>query len=128
MSFDDLLTRVQQQEITEHLVDDLGLGDIQSRYGEVPALIEGLLDAGAVGSTSRTPCTRGQAAAQLALCCCASQPGGRLLTAADAAACMINARTDLFSWARTPPIVWTEDHPCPGRPPPAPIRCSRRYN
>ncbi|MFV8048010.1 isocitrate lyase/PEP mutase family protein [Mycobacterium sp. 48b] len=94
MSFDDLLTRVRQ--ITD-AVDVPVSVDIESGYGERPErLIEGLLDAGAVGlnieDTVHKEDKRLRSSAEHA------QLVGQLRAAADAAGVhvVINARTDLF--------------------------------
>ncbi|MGV0743975.1 isocitrate lyase/PEP mutase family protein [Mycolicibacterium sp. XJ870] len=94
MSFEDLLTRVRQ--ITAAVEVPVSV-DIESGYGEQPArLIEGLLDAGAVGFNLEDT---------------VHKDGGRLRTSAEHAALVgelraasdaagvhvvINARTDLF--------------------------------
>jgi len=55
MTFDDVVTRVAQ--ITAAVDVPISV-DIESGYAEAPArLIDGLLSVGAVGLTSRTPCT-----------------------------------------------------------------------
>ena len=94
MTFDDLLTRVRQ--IT-YAVDFPVSVDIESGYGEAPdRLIEGLLDAGAVGlnieDTVHSEGGRLRSASEHA------ELVGALRAAADAAGVhvVINARTDLF--------------------------------
>ncbi len=94
MTFDDLLTRVSQ--ITA-AVDVPVSVDIESGYGEAPErLIEGLLDAGAVGlnieDTVHSEGGRLRSASEHA------ELVGALRAAADAAGVhvVINARTDLF--------------------------------
>jgi 2-methylisocitrate lyase-like PEP mutase family enzyme len=94
MSFDDVLTRVK--EITS-AVDVPVSVDIESGYGEAPTrLIEGLLDAGAVGlnieDTVHSEGGRLRSSSEHA------ELVGALRKAADAAGVhvVINARTDLF--------------------------------
>ena len=94
MTFDDVLTRVKQ--ITA-AVDVPVSVDIESGYGESPTrLIEGLLDAGAVGlnieDTVHSEGGRLRSASEHA------ELVGALRTAADAAGVhvVVNARTDLF--------------------------------
>jgi 2-methylisocitrate lyase-like PEP mutase family enzyme len=94
MTFDDVLTRVKQ--ITA-AVDAPVSVDIESGYGEAPTrLIEGLLDAGAVGlnieDTVHSEGGRLRSATEHA------ELVGALRAAADAAGVhvVVNARTDLF--------------------------------
>jgi 2-methylisocitrate lyase-like PEP mutase family enzyme len=94
MTFDELLTRVVQ--ITD-AVDAPVSVDIESGYGEAPTrLIDGLLDAGAVGlnieDTVHSECGRLRSSAEHA------ELVGALRAAADASGVhvVVNARTDLF--------------------------------
>ena len=94
MTFDDVLTRVKQ--ITAAVDAPISV-DIESGYGETPTrLIEGLLDAGAVGlnieDTVHSEGGRLRSATEHA------ELVGALRTAADAAGVhvVVNARTDLF--------------------------------
>jgi len=94
MTFDDVLTRVKQ--ITAAVDAPISV-DIESGYGETPTrLIEGLLDAGAVGlnieDTVHSEGGRLRSASEHA------ELVGALRTAADAAGVhvVVNARTDLF--------------------------------
>jgi len=94
MTFDDVLTRVKQ--ITAAVDAPISV-DIESGYGESPTrLIEGLLDAGAVGlnieDTVHSEGGRLRSASEHA------ELVGALRTAADAAGVhvVVNARTDLF--------------------------------
>ena len=94
MTFDELLTRVVQ--ITD-AVDAPVSVDIESGYGESPSrLIDGLLDAGAVGlnieDTVHSEGGRLRSSAEHA------ELGGALRAAADASEVhvVLNARTDLF--------------------------------
>ena len=94
MTFDDVLTRVKQ--ITAAVDVPISV-DIESGYGEAPTrLIEGLLDAGAVGlnieDTVHSEGGRLRSASEHA------ELVGALRTAADAAGVhvVVNARTDLF--------------------------------
>ena len=94
MTFDDVLTRVKQ--ITAAVDVPISV-DIESGYGETPTrLIEGLLDAGAVGlnieDTVHSEGGRLRSATEHA------ELVGALRTAADAAGVhvVVNARTDLF--------------------------------
>jgi 2-methylisocitrate lyase-like PEP mutase family enzyme len=94
MTFDDVLTRVKQ--ITAAVDAPISV-DIESGYGEAPTrLIEGLLDAGAVGlnieDTVHSEGGRLRSASEHA------ELVGALRAAADAAGVhvVINARTDLF--------------------------------
>ena len=94
MTFDDVLTRVKQ--ITAAVDAPISV-DIESGYGETPTrLIEGLLDAGAVGlnieDTVPSEGGRLRSASEHA------ELVGALRTAADAAGVhvVVNARTDLF--------------------------------
>jgi 2-methylisocitrate lyase-like PEP mutase family enzyme len=94
MTFDELLTRVVQ--ITD-AVDAPVSVDIESGYGESPTrLIDGLLDAGAVGlnieDTVHSECGRLRSSAEHA------ELVGALRAAADASGVhvVVNARTDLF--------------------------------
>jgi 2-methylisocitrate lyase-like PEP mutase family enzyme len=94
MTFDDVLTRVKQ--ITAAVDAPISV-DIESGYGEVPTrLIEGLLDAGAVGlnieDTVHSEGGRLRSASEHAEFVAA------LRAAADAAGVhvVVNARTDLF--------------------------------
>jgi 2-methylisocitrate lyase-like PEP mutase family enzyme len=94
MTFDDVLTRVKQITAT---VDAPISVDIESGYGQAPTrLIEGLLDAGAVGlnieDTVHSEGGRLRSASEHA------ELVGALRAAADAAGVhvVVNARTDLF--------------------------------
>ena len=94
MTFDDVLTRVKQ--ITAAVDAPISV-DIESGYGEAPnRLIEGLLDAGAVGlnieDTVHSEGGRLRSASEHA------ELVGALRAAADAAGVhvVVNARTDLF--------------------------------
>jgi 2-methylisocitrate lyase-like PEP mutase family enzyme len=94
MTFDDVLTRVKQ--ITAAVDAPISV-DIESGYGEAPSrLIEGLLDAGAVGlnieDTVHSEGGRLRSASEHA------ELVGALRAAADAAGVhvVVNARTDLF--------------------------------
>ena len=94
MTFDDVLTRVKQ--ITAAVDVPISV-DIESGYGEAPTrLIEGLLDAGAVGlnieDTVHSEGGRLRSASEHA------ELVGALRAAADAAGVhvVVNARTDLF--------------------------------
>jgi 2-methylisocitrate lyase-like PEP mutase family enzyme len=94
MTFDDVLTRVKQ--ITAAVDAPISV-DIESGYGEAPTrLIEGLLDAGAVGlnieDTVHSEGGRLRSASEHA------ELVGALRAAADAAGVhvVVNARTDLF--------------------------------
>lgn len=94
MTFDELLTRVVQ--ITD-AVDAPVSVDIESGYGEAPSrLIDGLLDAGAVGlnieDTVHSEAGRLRSSAEHA------ELVGALRAAADASGVhvVVNARTDLF--------------------------------
>jgi 2-methylisocitrate lyase-like PEP mutase family enzyme len=94
MTFDDVLTRVKQ--ITAAVDAPISV-DIESGYGEAPTrLIEGLLDAGAVGlnieDTVHSEGGRLRSATEHA------ELVGALRAAADAAGVhvVVNARTDLF--------------------------------
>jgi 2-methylisocitrate lyase-like PEP mutase family enzyme len=94
MTFDDVLTRVKQ--ITAAVDAPISV-DIESGYGQAPTrLIEGLLDAGAVGlnieDTVHSEGGRLRSASEHA------ELVGALRAAADAAGVhvVVNARTDLF--------------------------------
>src|ERR1700754_862751 len=94
MSFDDVVTRVKQ--ITAAVDAPISV-DVESGFGQTPAsLIEGLLDAGAVGfnieDTVHSEGGRLRTSEEHAALV------GELRTAADAAGVhiVINARTDLF--------------------------------
>jgi 2-methylisocitrate lyase-like PEP mutase family enzyme len=94
MTFDELLTRVVQ--ITDAVDAPLSV-DIESGYGEAPSrLIDGLLDAGAVGlnieDTVHSEGGRLRSSAEHA------ELVGALRAAADASGVhvVVNARTDLF--------------------------------